>query len=253
MKRSAFCLAAILLASLVSIPPAATSAPFYPAVTNVTDSSFVVSWLTADQEIGQVQLTDGGFYADARGAVFSGKTHYVIVTGLVANSEYSFDVISGGTRYDNAGEHWTVNTGATLAPRSPDVIFGRVRNPDASDSVEAIVFAMIYRVQQGAPSAPLSALVTAKDGGFFSINLAETRALADPTRYFDYSISSDRYMNNSVTIEAVSADGSGLVTLDMADERLRAGDRGQVVVLNLSIEAEANEKPNGANLDPNRP
>jgi hypothetical protein len=252
VKHPASCLAAVLWLSIASIRPATTSAPLYFAVTNVTDNSFVVSWLTADEEIGQVQLTDGGFYDDARGAVFS-KTHYVIVGGLLASSEYWFDIVSGATRYDNAGAHWTVNTGAPVAPRSPDVISGWVRNSDGSEFVEAIVFAMIDRVQQGAPSAPLSALVTAKDGGFFSIDLAETRALADATRYFDYSISSDRYMNNSVTLEAVSANGTSLVTLDMADARLRAGDRGQAIVLNLGIESEGNEKPKGANLDPNRP
>jgi hypothetical protein len=71
-----------------------------------------MSWLTADPEIAQVQLIGGGFYDDARGANFSGKTHYVIVTGLQVDLPYWFDVVSGGTRSDNAGTHWAVNTGA---------------------------------------------------------------------------------------------------------------------------------------------
>jgi hypothetical protein len=242
VRRTSCLLAAILLASLVSalsIHSAAASGPVSIAITNVRDTSFTISWLTPTDETGQVQLIGGGTYDDDRGTNFHGATHYVTIAGLQANDSYSFDVISNGERYDNAGAHWTTNSGVMILPRSSDLIFGQVRNLDGSNVTDAIVFSTIDRVQQGFPSAPLSALVTAHDDGFFSIDLGQTRTLSDPTSYFDYAISSDRYMNNSVTLFVVSARGTGLVTVDMDDARLRTRDPRRMLVIDLSVDMEA--------------
>jgi hypothetical protein len=220
-----------------SIQSAAASDLIRLAISNLRDTLFTVSWLTAETAKGQVQLADGTTYGDARGSDFVGTTHYVTVTGLLANREYSFDVISGGGRYDQAGAHWTVKTGDTLAPRTPDLVFGRIRNPDGSNAANVIVFSIIDRVQQGVGSAPLSTLVTARDGGSFSVDLGETRAWSDPTKHFAYAVSSDRYMNNAVTFQAVGAGGAGLLTVDAGDEGLRSSDPRQWLVIHLVASA----------------
>lgn len=238
MRHTVAWLMAFVLTFIAANQSAASDTPAYLAISNLTDSSFVVSWLTGDAEMGQVQIVDGGCYNDVRGGDFIGKTHYVIVTGLQATSRYSFDIASGETRYDNTGAHWVINTGEPLPPRAPDVVFGQARDPNGSNVTDAIVLVTIDRVQQGAPSAVLSTLITEKDSGIFSINLAETRTLWDPTRYFDYSINSDRYMNNSVTLEAMAPQGIGLVTLDTGDARLRAGGSGDMVDIPLITAAE---------------
>ncbi len=221
-----------------SIQPAVASNPTHLVISNVCDTSFTISWLTPTDETGQVQLIDGGIYDDDRGASFHGTTHYVTITGLSTNDKYAFDVISNGERHDNAGAHWMTRIGAMLLPRPSDLIFGQVRNPDGSTVTDAIVFSTIDRIQQRFPSAPLSVLVTAHDDGFFSIDLAQARTLLDPTSYFDYAISGDRYMNNSVTLFVVSARGTGLVTVDMGDARLRSSDPEQWLVIHLSVDVE---------------
>ncbi len=237
MKATVHPLAAIPLAiclSLFSIHPIAAAAPVNLAVSNVRDNSFTVSWLTTIIESGRVQLIGGAIYEDERGTDFSGTTHYVSISGLRTNSTYYFEIISGGKKYDNGGARWLVKTGVTLAPRPPDWIGGRVQNPDGSVATEAIVSTTIGREQQGYISAPLSTLVTARDGGFFRINLGETRAFADPTNFFAYSIQGDRPMNNNVTIQAIAASGAEAFMLDMADPRLRAKDPAQSLVVKLS-------------------
>lgn len=220
-----------------TIQPAAASDPIRVAISNLRDNLFTVSWLTTKAAKGQVQLTDGTTYDDARGSDFVGATHYVTVTGLLANHAYSFDVISGGGRYDHAGAHWTVTTGDALAPRTPDLVFGQVRDADGSKATDVIVFSIIDRVQQGVGSAPLSTLVTAHDNGSFSLNLAESRAWSDPSGHFAYAINSDRYMNNAVTFQAVGAGGAGLLTVDAGDDGLRARDPGQWLVIHLVASA----------------
>ena len=224
--------------SALSIQSAAASDAIHLAVSNVRDTLFTASWLTAEAETGQVQLADGTMYDDARGSDFVGTIHYVTVTGLQPNQQYTFDVISRSKRYDHAGAHWTVNTGTALTPRTPDLVFGQVRNPDGSNATDVIVFSTIDRVQQGIGSAPLSTLVTARDGGLFSLNLGETRAWSDPTTYFAYAISSDRYMNNCVTFQAVGGRGAGLLSVDAGDEGLRAKDSGQWLVIRLTASAD---------------
>jgi hypothetical protein len=224
--------------SALSIQSAAASDAIRLAISNVRDTLFTASWTTAEAETGQVQLVDGRIYDDARGSDFAGTTHYVPVTGLRANQQYSFDVISRDKRYDHAGAHWTVNTGSALSPRTPDLVFGKVSNPDGSSATDVIVFSMIDRVQQGIGSAPLSTLVTARDGGRFSVNLAESRASSDPAKYFEYAISSDRYMNNCVTLQAVGAGVAGLLSVDAGDEGLRAKDSGQWLVIQLAASAD---------------
>ncbi len=211
------------------------------AISDVRDTSFVVSWLTARAEAGQVQLIGGAVYNDYRGADFAGRTHYVALTGLQAIHSYSFDVISGGARYDHNSAHWAVNTGAALAPRAPDLISGQVKNPDGSNVTEAIVYFEIERLQEGFPSAPLSTLVTGRDGGFFSVNLAESRAFSDPTRYYDYPIRGDRNMNNSVTVQVVVPSESEISTFDLNDPRLRAKGSERSLVIALS----ANQQETG--------
>ena len=222
------------IASLFLAQPAVASDLRYFAITNVRDTSFTVSWLTAGVESGQVRLIGGAIYSDHRGANFSGITHYVSIDGLRTNSVYSFEIVSGNKIYDNRGARWSVKTGVMLSPRTPDWISGYVQNQDGSGVIEAIVSTTIGREQQGYISAPLSVLITPRESGVFHINLGETRSFSDPTSFFAYSIEGDRPMNNNLVIHAIAASGTAAFMLDMADPRLRASDREQSLIVTLS-------------------
>lgn len=216
----------VALALLVSMPPAAAGDPVNLQVSNIRDTSFTVSWTTAANEIGQVKLLDGPTFNDDRGASFSSVTHYVTLSGLQTNHAYAFDVISGGSTYNNNNAHWTVKTGPTLAPPTPDLVIGRVRNPDGSPATDTIV---LLTIQHGPSiSAPLSMLLTAKDGGFFHVNLSDARPLGDPTSYFTYAMQGDR-----LTIQALGARGIGVLAVEVGDARLRTNDPSQTVVVEL--------------------
>ncbi len=198
-------------------------------ISNLNDVSFTVSWLTTSDESGQVQFVDGPIYNDDRGTSYAGKTHYVTVAGLLPGHTYSFDILSGSTRFDNAGAHWTVKTGATLTPRTADWLAGQVQNPDGSAATDVVLYATIYRVQGGFNSAPISALVTPRDGGVFRMRLSDARVAGDPSSFMEYT-PGDRYGNNEVSLQAFGPAGSALVTIEMADPRLHSADAGQIIV-----------------------
>ncbi len=216
---------------LVLQRPAAASTPVSLIVSNLNDTAFAVSWLTASNETAQVQVIGGRTYNDDRGVTFTGATHYITISGLVPNTAYQFDVVSGSIKYDNGGAHYTVKTGTTLAPPMPDLIVGRVRNPDGSPALDTIV---LFTVQQETTvSAPLSMLVTARDNGLFHINVSDARTLGDPTHYFPFGAATD-----SLTIQAANANGNGELRVPMDDSRLRAPDPSQTVIIALTTGAQ---------------
>ncbi len=215
-----------------SVRTATAAAPISLLISNLRDTSFTISWLTALPERGQVQLIGGSTFDDVRGPMYSGSTHYVTVAGLSATSDYQFQVISGDAAYDNGGAPWSVKTGVTLAPAVPDGIVGRVKNANGKDAPDAIVVLTIQHEQ--VVSAPLSALVTPADSGFFHLNLSDLRSLDVPAPYFEYTRGGDL-----VTIQAVNAGGMGVVKLDTGDPRLRTSDPAQVLVLAIGGQDQA--------------
>ena len=101
--------------------PAHASLPQALRVANVRDTQFTVSWTSSGVEHGQVRYgTDprrlGGTAYDDRGAATQDDTHHVTVTGLMPETVYYFDVVSGAVTDNNGGAHYTVTTGPTMLP-----------------------------------------------------------------------------------------------------------------------------------------
>lgn len=221
-----------ILTLYITASPIAASSPISVIISNVRDTSFVVSWLTDADEKGSVALVGGMSFNDDRGLDYSGLTHYVTLSGLSPNTTYQFDIISGGTRYDNETAHYSVQTGPTLMPPTPDLIVGRVQHSDGSLATNAILLFTIQ--QEQSVSAPLSMLLTVRDSGYFHINLSDVRASKDPTRYFTYGGQTDL-----LTIQAVDARGMGTLRVPVSDLRLRSNNPSQTVVVQMSSPAEA--------------
>ncbi|MBC8422412.1 MAG: S8 family serine peptidase, partial [Chloroflexi bacterium] len=161
--------------------------------TNARDTSFTVSWITNIPSDGHVNYgtdpaaLDQTTYDD-RGADTSDDTHYVTLQGLIPETTYYFDVVSGGTTNDNGGAHYTMTTGPTLGLPPSDTIYSQVFKEDGATPAEGTIVYITLRNNDGIGSpdetAPLSALV---DGtGYWYTNLGNTRT-ADLSSYFDYT------------------------------------------------------------------
>lgn len=116
--------------------------PSQVKMTNITDSSFTVSWITPKSTSGYVQYGEKNnpelVVSDDRdqekGQIGNYFTHFVTIRGLKATTKYSFRIGSGRNLYE-------VITGVTLRnPPPADVAYGQVITASGDPVDGAIVY-----------------------------------------------------------------------------------------------------------------
>ncbi len=112
---------------------------------NITDRSFVVSWITNGLTTGGVKLRGELVYRDIRDSQTGqqGKhyTHYVLIDHqLEAKTQYKFSIISGGIEFQN--EQFIVNTAQLPSGVLPqaNLAFGQVKDERGVAVPGAIVY-----------------------------------------------------------------------------------------------------------------
>lgn len=150
-------------------------------ISNITDTSFTVSYATAEKTTGSVlygeKITEGIVALDDRdktaGNPSPHQMHYFTIEHLKPATLYNFTILSGDTKYDNSGSAYSVTTATTL---SPDInnnreVTGTVILPDGSYPKEAVTY--IQSINSQLLSVPIQ-----NDGSYhFSLNLIRTQAL----------------------------------------------------------------------------
>ncbi|MFH1561320.1 MAG: Ig-like domain-containing protein [Patescibacteria group bacterium] len=163
------------------------TAPKEIKVSNTTDNSFTVSWITSKKAGGLVIVSKDGKdllfpdYRDKTGEIGLFETHYVEAVGLEANSEYSFSVVSDGDKFDqSAGQVLTAKTARPIGGDLPvaNLASGKVKTDTGDWAGGAIVYVQF----DGATL--LSSLVTSD--GNWAISLArafmmDLSGLVDPS------------------------------------------------------------------------
>lgn len=168
-------------------PAASTIVPKNVKVTNITDATFTVSWITETSAIGFVNYGEnnnlGIMALDDRDLV-SGSTnpyitHHITIKNLKPENKLYFKVGSNDKEFDYNGKLYEVNTAATLlsTPPASDPVYGVIVKKDGTPAEGAIVYLTINN------SAPLSTLV--KDTGSWVIPINQTRSF-DLTKYATY-------------------------------------------------------------------
>jgi len=195
------------------------SQPNYIKETNIRSDRISISWITTAAEVGQINYGTssslGTAAYDDRGETTSSKTHHVSISNLSADTTYYYDIVSGGTTYDNGGAHYTITTGPELDP-SPNshLANGQVFLSDSSTPAEgAIVYLQLKDVNgQGSSgiSQELSTLVNSS--GWWSYNLGNTRK-EDLSDYFIYSNTGDELLITA----RISAQESQVQTIEPGD------------------------------------
>ena len=197
---------ALALASLLpALAPEAAAAVVIvspPVVSNVTDTSFTVSWVTNVPAGGYVRYgTAAGQLTaqqlDERGADYTGYTHHVKVTGLLAGTKYYYGVTSGDATADSTGYYLTTGpSGGTPQAPTPNTFSGQVRKPDGSPAVGAIVYVYLQHQPGASTQANSSKLSTLTNStGTFEIDVSQARGSGTNQTflgYFQYALSGDR-------------------------------------------------------------
>ncbi len=161
-------------------------APQEVSITNITETSFVVSWITNKETTGMIRLLDSvgektiSDYRDQPGEIGEYETHYVVIEGLEPNNDYEFIIISDNNRYYHQGQNpYSVKT-APLTPGLPpkaNLASGRVVTQADEPAKGAVVRVNIPN------ASPLSALVTSQGNWVISMSQAYSNDLQQRANY----------------------------------------------------------------------
>jgi hypothetical protein len=160
-------------------------------VTNVTDTSFTVSWSTSQSGLSQMVY---GTQSDNLNATVTeataGNMHQVTVDGLTKETTYYYNILNNGI-WDN--NQWTpIKTGSSVIPDKSDLIYGKVFKQGGTQSVSNAVAYTILRDGDGSQTAGVSAIGSTRvdANGKWSIELSNIRNIL-LSNLFRYSPNND--------------------------------------------------------------
>ena len=146
-------------------------APKDVRISNITDSSFTVSWTTDKETIGFVKWGKSITNLDkVENDTISqkGYLHSSTIKSLTPQTEYYFKINSSSTDYDNQGTAWKIKTGSQLSiPVKNIIISGTVLNQDGTPAINALIN---FSVGGGSPLST----ITSKSGSYL-MPISQTR------------------------------------------------------------------------------
>lgn len=154
-------------------------------VTNITNNSFVASWITSKKTSGIVELVGGDkkLFPDLRsksGELGDYTTHYVEVNGLESGKRYQFIIVSGGERFFESGQTpYQATTAKSISEDLPkaNLASGTVVDKSSNPAIGAIVYVGLEGI------APLSSIVTTQGNWVISLSKAFTADLSGLASY----------------------------------------------------------------------
>ncbi|MBI4097330.1 MAG: hypothetical protein HY428_02855 [Candidatus Levybacteria bacterium] len=157
-------------------------------ITNISDTSFSVSYTTFGKVIGALSY---GKDANEKNSAFDDRdvedgvpkeynTHHITVQNLSLKTKYTFSIASGGSDFLNNEVPYDVTTGEAIdeVPADQDPIVGNVVLPDGQPAGEVLVYA---QSEDGSPQSTV-----AKSDGSYSLPI-DTMRTSDLTSYVEFS------------------------------------------------------------------
>lgn len=153
-----------------------TDVPQNVKVTNVSGSSFTVSYTTADTVLGSIvygktqslSSTTVDQRDEKNGTIAPHNVHIFTISKLSPNSKYYFAIISGQTTYLENGKPYTVTTAPIIEGDIPfDMqITGNILSPDGSKVSEALIYT---------ENPDLETTVTVSENGKYTLHINTMR------------------------------------------------------------------------------
>ena len=195
--------------SLIFTPRASSqSLPELVKITNVSDSSFTVSWVTQSSVKGFLNFGENSQQLDltafderdAQGNAKDYLPHYVSAKNLKTNTKYYFKINSSGKNFDNGGKPYEITTASTInLPLPPaDTAYGMILNQEGNPAKGAIVYVSL------ANTTPLSSLVNDDGSWMVPLSMARTLSLNSYSTY-DRQIQLEEIFVQAGSLGTVSA------------------------------------------------
>lgn len=144
-----------------------TKQPQNVRITNVTDTSFSVSYYTLDKISGllkygeNISLDRSAFDQRDEGKVNNHLMHTFTVNNLTPSTKYYFTIISGKDTYYNNDKPFEIITGASIPnfSRNSEILKGKVLLPNGNPPSEALVYVTLDNSQ-------VISVLTKRDGSY---------------------------------------------------------------------------------------
>lgn len=156
------------------------SAPKQAKITNVTDVSFTVSWITDGKTPGYIRYgtsanTLSTTITDDRdqvsGDVGQFRTHHVTVRSLEPNTTYYFKIGTGTSQlYDDSGSPYQIKT-AGSSSGVPRTVYGEILSPSGLPADGALIYI------NSDSMSPLSTISQSSGSFVLSLSSARTKSL----------------------------------------------------------------------------
>lgn len=174
--------------TIFRIKAGGSNVPRNVKITNITDTSFTVSYLTDDSVLGSVNFGKGENLdqtaLDERDLI-SGKpnpykVHSITTRNLSSTTEYSFAIISGADRFVDNGKPYKVITGEKIEsePSQQKPLAGKIITEIGDPPEEGIAYLRIEGAQE--------ASVLLKNDGSYILPLNSLRS-ENNSSYFNFS------------------------------------------------------------------
>lgn len=157
-------------------------------ITNVTDTSFTVSYTTSASVLGTLNFNTSSISLDnvalddrdqLSQTVNKYTVHSITVRGIQADTTYFFQINSGDKKYINGSSPYSVKTGKVISSDPPDQspMSGKVLEEDGKAAPEALVYVKTNGAQDlstltkpdGSYTIPLNSLRVSTLDGYYVI------------------------------------------------------------------------------------
>ncbi|MEK7571165.1 MAG: Ig-like domain-containing protein [Patescibacteria group bacterium] len=173
-------------AVLFGTQAAISNTPQKLQISNITDTSFTVSYITEAKVIGALAYGQDASFGtvsqddrDKTGTPTEHRVHSMIVSSLTPGTTYFFAIASGTETFLDQGKPYTVTTARTAGTNNADALMakGKVTLADGSLPLEGIAYVFTPESQllsgiiqpDGSYSIPLGTLRTKDLAGFVAI------------------------------------------------------------------------------------
>ncbi len=161
----------------------AEKAPKNIRVTNITDSSFTVSWTTDKEYVGYIIWGESNSSINKTVSFEENKpttTNLVTINNLNPLTNYYFKINSGGVEFDNSGIPWSVTTAPKIdSIPSTQVISGTILTASGQPAANVLVYAT------AAGGSPL--VTKTSSNGSWVIPISTSRTYPDLSSYLPIS------------------------------------------------------------------
>lgn len=155
-------------------------------ITNVSDNTFTISWITQGPATGAISVTNEKNKSqvvyderDFAGKLGSYLTHSVTLRSAQSNTLYTVKILSNGKTFIDNDKPYRIQTGSTLSgsTRGLEPAYGTVVTPNGQPAQGALVYLTVAGGQK------MSTLVTASGSWIIPLNLLRTQ---DLTHFLPY-------------------------------------------------------------------